>query len=766
MGTEDRAKTKQQLIKELRQMRQRITALESSEAAHKSSGEALRESEERFRQLAENICGFFWLSDPEATRMIYVSPGYEEIWGRTCQSLYERPRSFLDAVHAQDLELVVATFKEQMQGLPVDVKYRIVRPDGEMRWIWSRGFPVRNELGEVYRIAGIAEDITGRKRGREKLRASEARFRTLLEAIPESMLVHDEDGNILHINRFGAERLEWPAAEIVGRNLREIVTPENAQRIPDNVRHARTQGVCHFETTYVSRTGRRIEAEVDECPIEFEGKSAILSMARDITERKRAEEELRQSKQLFERIFVSQRDAIFVLDAKAPPTILECNPAATEAFGYARQEMLGRTIIFLHVDENALARFQEDLYAAITETGFLHLLEFSMKRKDGTVFPTEHSVMPLEDEHGNRTGWVSVVRDITERKRAEEGLRESERKYRTLFEESKDTIYMTNRDGEFLDINQAGLDMFGYTRQKMLTINAVHMYANPSDRHKFQQTIEQKGTVRDYEVNLRKKGGTAMECLVTSIVRRAEDGAILGYQGIIRDTTPAKEAYRKLRRSRGHLRALAARLQSVREEERTQLAREIHDELGHALAALNMDIAWLDRRTSQAVFRERLGDMKEVVDNAIRSVRQIAARLRPAALDDLGLAAAMEWEVRQFKKRTGIECQFTCSLEDVELGPERSTALFRICQEVLTNVARHANATAVMVSLKRWPDHAVLDIADNGRGIRQSEISSAESLGILGMRERALAFGGELRISGSSAKGTTVTVRIPQKGGQ
>ncbi len=145
----------------------------------------------------------------------------------------------------------------------------------------------------------------------------------------------------------------------------------------------------------------------------------IAELEKAAAERKRVDEALRKAKELFEKAFISQRDAIIILDARIPPMILDCNPATTEIFGYTRQEILGRTTAFLHVDETALKKFQELLYPAIEERGFFHLPEFEMRRKDGTVFPTEHSMVPLKDEQGKRIGWVSMVRDITERKKAE-----------------------------------------------------------------------------------------------------------------------------------------------------------------------------------------------------------------------------------------------------------------------------------------------------------------------------------------------------------
>ena len=240
-------------------------------------------------------------------------------------------------------------------------------------------------------------------------------------------------------------------------------------------------------------------------------------------------------------------------------------------------------------------------------------------------------------------------------------------------------------------------------------------------------------------------------------------------QALNREVVDRKRAEEALQTSREQLRLLAAGLQAVREEERTRLARKIHDELGHALAAVKMDLSWLDKKLTRAghipqdgPIRERMKSIFELLDATIVSIRETASDLRPGLLDDLGLSAALEWMIKQFQHRTGIRCTFAGSAEDVELDRERSTALYRICQELLTNVVNHANAKAVKIALEHRADELlVLVVSDDGKGITRDQMSSAGSLGILGIRERVLVLGGQVHIAGASGKGTTATVQIP-----
>ena len=230
---------------------------------------------------------------------------------------------------------------------------------------------------------------------------------------------------------------------------------------------------------------------------------------------------------------------------------------------------------------------------------------------------------------------------------------------------------------------------------------------------------------------------------------------------IVSDLSEVKRAEQELQASSERFRNLAARLLSVREEERTRIAREVHDELGQSLTAVRMDLSWLARRLSpgNGQLLGRIRSTLQLADSTIQSARRISTELRPGILD-LGLAAALEWQVREFQARTGIRCRLRLRDQKV-VGPEVSTVLFRIFQEALTNILRHAGATRAEVVLKKQPDGLVLRIGDNGRGFDPANSSSSKSLGLLGMRERAAILGGRVDISSAPGKGTRVTAWIP-----
>jgi PAS domain S-box-containing protein len=232
---------------------------------------------------------------------------------------------------------------------------------------------------------------------------------------------------------------------------------------------------------------------------------------------------------------------------------------------------------------------------------------------------------------------------------------------------------------------------------------------------------------------------------------------------VVQRTAELQAAITQLENSRAQLLLLAQHEQTRREEDRARMAREIHDELGQALTGLKMDLAWLQKHTrpKQRGLLQKFRDMSDLVDTTIQGVRRIATELRPGMLDDLGLVPAMEWQLQEYQKRSGIRCKFTTSLQEVALNAEEATVLFRIFQEALTNVARHASATHVEVSLDEEEGYVRLRVQDNGRGITEGEVNGSRSFGLLGMRERVLLRSGDFHIQGTPGQGTALVIRLP-----
>lgn len=356
--------------------------------------------------------------------------------------------------------------------------------------------------------------------------------------------------------------------------------------------------------------------------------------------------------------------------------------------------------------------------------------------------------------------------ESAQHKRAEQALRESEIKHRNLFEHTRDAIFLADaQTGILIDANLAACNMLGLPRKKIVGMHQSQLHPpEEAERYKtiFQNHVE-KGRAITEELYVQRADGQRVPVDISASVVELAGKPII--QGCFRDITERKQVEEELRKSRQQLRNLSAHLLSVREQERTHIARELHDELGQALSILQIDLTWLENRlrteTDKKLWPEKVKSMSKLVETTIKEVQRISRELRPGVLDNLGLAAAVEWQAKEFHKRTGIRCKLCLGVEDMEIGKDLSTALFRILQEALTNVARHSKASSVKINLVEKANKLILRIQDNGRGITTKQISDPGSMGLIGMRERVNFMNGELMLQGVPNKGTTLTVSVP-----
>jgi PAS domain S-box-containing protein len=354
--------------------------------------------------------------------------------------------------------------------------------------------------------------------------------------------------------------------------------------------------------------------------------------------------------------------------------------------------------------------------------------------------------------------------------RSEAALQRQTRILWAVLEGMDDAVAVVDAAGHFLVFNPAarrvfGADPDGATALEWMARTPCYrsdgVTALPPDERPLAQALG--GTVATAEMLFRNPQ-TGERCWLSCSAAPLHDegGEIPGAIAVYRDITAQKQSEERLH-------ALTAYLESVREEERTRIARELHDELGQALTGLKMDLTWVRDRlalsgltVAPAVLREKVIDMAQLVDATIATGRRIATELRPGILDDLGLVAALEWLAEDFHRRTGVPCDFHADRYDLSVGRKEATAFFRIAQESLTNVTRHAQATAVQMRLRTEPPDLILEVRDNGRGLAQApDTTGRTSLGLLGMRERAVHLGGTVEIEGAPGKGTRVTARIP-----
>jgi PAS domain S-box-containing protein len=419
----------------------------------------------------------------------------------------------------------------------------------------------------------------------------------------------------------------------------------------------------------------------------------------------------------------------------------------------------------------------EDLEAALTEWGAKMADEepfegeIRLRRANGEYRWFLVRTDPLRDEQGNVVKWYGASIDIEDRKRAEETLQYSE----TQLAEAQRLAHVGGWDWDLRTNAVAWSDelyhIFGLQPGTISVVGEVDRFIHPDDLDLGWDTVKRAIASKepyDYYHRILRPDGTERIARSRGSIISDERGEPIKVFGATQDVTELKRAEEKLKANSEQLRALSGRLQSVREEEATRIAREIHDELGSALTRLKWDLELLSKerlKTRERVDRENSGqkiyEMIQLVDATVDTVRRISSELRPSILDDLGLAAALRWHTEQFQNRTGIVTDCDCVVENLGLNQAQSTAVFRIFEEALTNVMRHADATKVYVRLEKDKGALVLTVRDNGRGITEAEQLDPLSLGLLGMRERVSLIGGEISISGIAGEGTLVTVRLP-----
>jgi PAS domain S-box-containing protein len=535
--------------------------------------------------------------------------------------------------------------------------------------------------------------------------------------------------------------------------------------------------VIGFESEVYRRDGSviwisenaRVVHDDEGNPIFYEG------TVQDITPRKRAEIDLRTSQKFIERVTQSSPNILYVYDL-IQQRYVYANDRIFRILGRTLEEVIGMGPDFLrkfsHPDDRWLLE-ERDAELSEAEDSQVFEYEFRLLHCDGewrwinareTVFTRVADGRPHEI--------IGTAQDITERKNTVDALLQSEERFRKLVEGAAAIFWERELSGgRFTYMSPQVEKLFGHAVENWYLPHFWLEHVHEQDRERverfYQDEAARPSGTHTIEYRLRNSDGRLVWVHEFGHVTKSGVGGLL-LQGFMLDITERHLARVEIRRSQDQLRALSTRLQSAREAERTHIAREIHDELGGALTALKMDVSKVlaacrngyEEHQRMEFVNQRLAGALSLIDRTMDSVRSIATELRPPILDELGIVAAIEWQIEEFEKRYGIRCELRNHWYPA-LAPDQSlsTALFRIFQEMLTNVARHSEATTVTVQLSFDAENLMLAVSDNGRGITDGERRNA--LGLLGMQERAGIFGGRVDIRSAAGKGTVANMRIP-----
>ena len=389
------------------------------------------------------------------------------------------------------------------------------------------------------RIADLEGSQTNRTLAFEAIRESEMKYKDLIENIQDIVYIVDDKGKIKFISKVWEESTGYLKEECIDKYFSDFIVPESYQNAIDIFkRQLKGEDAGVFELQFYNKNGEILTIETLE-KLVWKGDRIVEvhGIGRDITKRKRDEELLRSSEEKYRTILENIDDGYFEVDITGSFTFF--NDSMCRILGYSRDEMLGinnRKYMNLDTAKDVFRVFNEVFRTKKARRSF----DWELISKDKNKIFVSTSVTPVFDNKENVVGFRGIARDITEKRRSEEALRESEEKFRNLFESSMDTIYLSSVEGKFIDINPAGEGLLGYSVDELLELDIIEIYMNNEDRKRFQKTIEEEGSVRDYEITLKKKDGTLIDCLVTATIRSNDDGNMIGYQGIIRDISEKK----------------------------------------------------------------------------------------------------------------------------------------------------------------------------------------------------------------------------------
>jgi len=730
---------------------------------------AARESEARFRALFDHAADGLLIADPVSTHFIAGNRRMAELLGYSREEL--DGLSVQDIHPPEDLPWVTEEFKKIAsggQGEALDVP--VLRRDGSTFVAHVTGYTIQL-AGRSYLI-GAFRDITERRLAQSKIEEERQKLRLYLDNAPVVTVVFDIDGTVQMVNRRCCDLLGYSADEIVGRNwLRDFVPDGDRERMTRQFTHCFAERCCdceYIEHPVQTRSGvQRLFSWRNEMIQDEAGQAtAVLCSGEDVTERRRIEQDLRAARERIEFVVRTVPAVLYACEPSGDHAITFVGANLQDLFGIDPERVMGRSGLWLDYAHTADVPLLLEGKSELLAKGHV-TREFRLRANGAGYSWAQIEVRLVRDEEGRPLEGVGYLLDISQRKEAEQILQEREASLahaQAIAGLGSWETDLTTGDERWSDevFRILGYAPRAFSPTQELMLRRIH----PDDLDRVKQRLETAIAAEagfNFDCRVVHSEGEERFVRARGEILRDEKGKGARILGTLLDFTERKQTEISLERSRQMLRELAGHLQSVREEERTRIAREIHDEMGQALTALKIDLVRLRSRIGQpdAAVTGLLESMLQGVNATIEAVQQLMAQLRPSILDNLGLIPAIEWQADQFAERTGIRCAVKVPKQEFGLSPEASTALFRILQESLTNVARHSGAAQVTITLARDNGWISLSIQDDGKGITTLEQESSRSFGLLGMRERAEVFGGQVTFYGKRGAGTRVQVCIP-----
>ena len=626
--------------------------------------------------------------------------------------------------------------------------------DGKIRDI--RVFPMLDDKGKVVAVIEHLRDITELKQSEIALQESEEKYRQLFENESDAVMIFDaetlrfEDANRATLDLYGYSKEEFLTLTVA-----DVTAEKEKTRIAvKNLKSGEIGGKYVPLRYFKKKDGSVFPGEINAGDFISKGRKKIIGAVRDITERVNAQEKLEKSEARYRALSDATFEAIFISENGI---CLDTNQRATELLGYDYNELIG--IFGTHViapefkervEKNMLSNYEKP-YEAIAQ------------KKDGSKLHVEICGKMMRYE--GKDVRMTVVRDISEQKLVLEALRESEKRYRNLFNSIPIGLYRTTAEGTILDVNPAMVDILGcQDRNILLQAKSPETYIDPDDRKHLQRLMEEQGFVHDFTVQLRRYDGKSIWVTINTTIVLDTDSQMTYYEGAMADISARKASEERIHQ-------LSQQLMQAQEDERQMISRELHDRIAQDLSTLLIGLNTLFDYHPNIIpeVRKKALEFSEILHRTIGAVRDLSYELRPPGLDDMGLIAALSMYCEEFAEKSSLKVDFqSIGMSALRMDFDTEMNLYRLIQEGLNNICRHAAAGQAFVKLVGTYPNIILRIEDDGKGFdveeRTRSADSEKRMGLRSMAERVRLIQGEMQIRSQPGKGTRILIKFPYQG--
>jgi PAS domain S-box-containing protein len=761
------------------ELEQRLRELED-QLSEGRLDEELKKSRELFEKIFRSQRDAIFILDAKIPPTIVdCNPAAEKIFEYSRQEMLGKDTAFLhvskDALAEFQKKLYPAIAEHGFFSLN---DFNMKRKDGTLFPSEHTVVPLNNEKGGHAGWASVVRDITGQKRLEEGMRKSAQRYRLLAENVSDVLFIMDLNLRSTYISPSVEKLTGYSVEEAMALPMAEAYSPQSitlamqafaeelslekgGQNDPSRVRTIEMEGYGKDGSTIWTEARMRFLRDSNGHPI------GILGVSRDITERKKAEIAIRASEEQYRSLV---EDMPFLVCRFLPDgTVIFANKNLCDYFGRSRESLKGQNLFDFIPEENR--QELKGRFRSLTKENPVVTYECEVIVPDGSRRCQRRTDRALFDESGRLKEYQCLGLDVTEQKRAEEALRESEKRYKQLFNHAPAGIYAVDfREQRFTAVNDVMRQYTGYSTDEFLTMSPYDILSDDGKAlyaDRVRRWVAGEKVPETVEYKIRTKDGKELWTAL-NIDPIVENGRVIGATAVVHDVTDRREADQKLRESEERLRSLSAELMKAQEKERRRISKELHDELGQTLAILKHRVRSLGKEL--LVYRPQVSSDHEatvgLVNEIIEKVRQISRDLHPSILDDVGLCPALRSLADNFAQEYAIPVNLDLEEIDAFFSKETARTLYRIFQEALTNIAKHADANRVNVQLRRSSNYVHFMIEDDGKGFDANEVGARDEkrkgLGLALMEERADLVGGTLDIrSRDGAEGTKILLTVP-----